>query len=277
MPTFVITGASDGIGAAAARLLHDALPDARLVLVGRDPAKTRAVAQPLGAEHHTADFARLDEVRELATALRAGCDRIDVLANNAGGSFRGPVRTGDGFERTWQVNHLAPYLLTNLLMDVLLASRASVVTTSSAASWAFARFDPDDPNSFRDFNPDRAYANSKLGNVLFTRALHDRYHARGLSSVTFHPGLINTNFARNTSSILRFAYQTPLARLLTSPDRGGARFAHFIAGVPGIHWESGRFYNERLRPGRERPQARDRGLIDRVFDDCAEALGVEWP
>ncbi|WP_244429007.1 SDR family NAD(P)-dependent oxidoreductase [Corynebacterium halotolerans] len=277
MSTIVITGASDGIGAAAAEQIHTALPDARLVLVGRDPDKTRAVAGPLGAEHHTADFTRLDEVRDLASALDSSCERIDVLANNAGGSFRGPIRTGDGFEQTWQVNHLAPYLLTNLLIDKLLVSRASVVATSSAASWAFSRLNPDDPNSFHDFNPNRAYANAKLANVLFTRALHDRYHPAGLNTVAFHPGLIATNFASNTSSMLRFVYQTPAARLITQADRGGANLAHFITGVPGIHWESGRYYNKRRRPGHERPQAKDRDLINRIFDDSAAALGVSWP
>lgn len=277
MPTIVITGASDGIGATAARQIHAALPDARLVLVGRDPDKTRAVADPLGAEHHTVDFIRLDEVRDLAAALDDSCERIDVLANNAGGSFRGPIRTDDGFEQTWQVNHLAPYLLTNLLIDKLLASKASVVATSSAASWAFSRLNPDDPNSFHDFNPNRAYANAKLANVLFTKALHDRYHSAGLDTVAFHPGLIATNFASNTSSVLRFIYQTPASNLITDAEQGGANLAYFITGTAGIHWESGRFYNERRRPGHERRQAKDRDLINRVFDDSAAALGVSWP
>ncbi len=275
--TYVITGASDGIGAAAARLIHESLPTARLVLVGRDPDKTRAVAEPLGAEHHTADFTRLDEVHALAATLKNSCPRIDALVNNAGGNFSGPVRTVDGFERTWQVNQVAAHLLTNLLIDTLLASRASVVATSSLASTMAPRFNPDDPNVFDRFTPDRAYSNAKLGNVLFTRALHRRYHSRGLHTVAFHPGLIATNFARGSSSPLRLAYQTPLKRLMSSPEKGGANLAHFITGVPGIHWESGRYYNDNRHPGRERRQAKDPDLYNRVFDDTAAALGVGWP
>ena len=100
MRTIVITGASDGIGASAARLLHRARPEDRLVLIGRDPAKTAAVAESVGAEFHTADFTRLDEVRALADDL-GELERIDVLANNAGGVFPGPETTVDGFEKTW--------------------------------------------------------------------------------------------------------------------------------------------------------------------------------
>ena len=133
MRTIILTGASDGIGAAAARMLAER-DDHRLILVGRSPEKTRAVAGELDLEYHLADFSSLDQVRELAQALDATCERIDVLANNAGGIFDGPTRTTDGFEKTFQVNHLAPYLLTNLLIDKLLDSSGSVVNTASVLS-----------------------------------------------------------------------------------------------------------------------------------------------
>ena len=273
--TIVITGASDGIGAAAARRLRDALPDARLVLVGRNPAKTAAVAADVGAEHHVADHSRLDEVRDLAAELRQ-LERIDVLANNAGGMFDGPIRTADGHELTWQVNHLAPYLLTNLLLPTLLESRASVVATSSMASAFLARFNPEDPETRRDFSPGRAYGNSKLANVLFTRELHNRFHDRGLSTVAFHPGVVATNFGAEASGLFHYGYQTAVARMFTPAPDGGLNLAYFVAGVPGIHWESGRYYNDRLRPGIRRRPGRDPLLAARVFDDTADALGVTW-
>ncbi|MDN6246448.1 MAG: SDR family NAD(P)-dependent oxidoreductase, partial [Corynebacterium casei] len=116
--TNVITGASDGIGAAAARLLHATRPEDRLVIVGRNPEKTRAVARELGVPFHTADFAELDQVRELATELQK-LGPIDGLANNAGGLFDTAVRTVDGYERTWQVNVVAAFLVTGLLIDQL--------------------------------------------------------------------------------------------------------------------------------------------------------------
>lgn len=113
--TVVITGASDGIGAAAARSIAE--QGDRVIVVGRSPEKTSAVAHEIGAEYFTADFARLDDVRALAASLLATAPQIDVLANNAGGIFGDRTPTIDGHEKTFQVNHLAPFLLTHLLGD----------------------------------------------------------------------------------------------------------------------------------------------------------------
>ena len=139
--TIVITGASDGIGAAAAGQLR-ALGH-QVVVVGRSPEKTAAVAQALNAPSHLADFADLGQVRALAAELLASYPRIDVLANNAGGLF-GQETTKDGFDKTFQVNHLAPFLLTHLLMDRLIESDARVIQTSSAAHRLFGHIDLDD-------------------------------------------------------------------------------------------------------------------------------------
>ena len=275
MKTIVITGASDGIGAAAARIIRAACPEDKLVLVGRNPGKTEDVAKQLDAEWHTADYADLDQVRRLAGEL-AALDHIDVLANNAGGVFPGPETTVDGFEKTWQVNVVAPYLLTNLLLPTLVASRASVVATASVGSLA-AKFDLDDPNTFRGFTPDRAYANAKLGNILFTKELHRRFHDHRLSAVAFHPGVIATSFAQESGAgLLHKMYGGPLARFFGGSAAGGENLAHFIAGVPGVHWESGRYYDDRRRPGLQRPIAKDLGVAKRVFEDLGEALNVSW-
>ncbi|EMY33907.1 short-chain dehydrogenase [Arthrobacter crystallopoietes BAB-32] len=270
--TIVITGASDGIGAAAARILH-AQGD-RVVLVGRSEEKTEAVARPLGADWYTADFADLDQVRQLAKNLNAAYPRIDVLANNAGGLFSGPQRTKDGFEKTFQVNHLAPFLLTHELLDVLLASGASVVNTSSIGARLFGRIDISDIETWNRFTPNRAYGNGKLANILFTRGLHDRYHTQGLSAVAFHPGNVATNFAADTSSYLRHVYRTALNRFLISAERGGANLAWFCTGAPGADWLSGRYYNDRGRLSRTNPQASDNALVDQHWQLSARMLGV---
>ncbi|SFT51541.1 short chain dehydrogenase [Geodermatophilus amargosae] len=130
--TAVVTGASSGIGAAAARLL--AADGFSVVVVGRDPGRTSAVAAEVGGEPAVADFARLDDVRAPAADLAARHPRIDVLADNAGGVFGRPRYTADGNETTLQVNHLAPFLLTALLRDPLVAGRGTVVATSSTAA-----------------------------------------------------------------------------------------------------------------------------------------------
>jgi NAD(P)-dependent dehydrogenase (short-subunit alcohol dehydrogenase family) len=132
----VVTGASDGIGAAAARILARR-GDSLLVVTGRSPGETRAVATEIGAEYHVADFAHLGQARDLAAGLRARHPRIDVLINNAG-LIAGARRevTADGHELTFQVNHLAPFLLTMLLKEHLAAAHGRVITTSSTASTA---------------------------------------------------------------------------------------------------------------------------------------------
>ena len=146
--TIVITGASDGIGAAAARAL--AASGDRVVIVGRSPQKTEAIAAELGADHFIADFTRLADVRALAAELLRRYPRIDVLANNAGGIMGARELTADGHEKTLQVNHLAPFLLTTLLMDRLIESRASVINTSSAAN-RFGRLNLDDLGNARKY------------------------------------------------------------------------------------------------------------------------------
>ncbi|WP_447587837.1 SDR family NAD(P)-dependent oxidoreductase [Microbacterium lacticum] len=274
MRTILITGASDGIGAAASRQL--AGPATRLILIGRSPEKTQAVAAETGSEYHVADFTKLDDVRKLAAALLRDCDRIDVLANNAGGMFSGPTRTVDGFEKTFQVNHLAPYLLTHLLLDRLLASRAAVVNTSSIGARLFGRIDLDDIQTWNGYRPNGAYGNAKLANILFTKALHERFHDEGLSSVAFHPGNVATSFASDTSSYFRWVYHGILSRFLISPERGGANLAHFIEGTPDIAWTSGAYYNDRRKIGHTNKQAADPTIVHEHWERSAQLLDITW-
>lgn len=268
--TIIITGASDGIGAAAARQL--AGKGHRVVVVGRSPEKTGLVADGIGAPSHVADFADLEQVRALAEELRTAYPRIDVLANNAGGIFT-RVSTVDGFDKTLQVNHLAPFLLTHLLLDRLLESRAAVIQTSSAAHRAFGRIDLDDLENARGWRPEKAYGDAKLANVLFTKELHRRFGDQGLSAVAFHPGNIATNFANDTSSVMRFAYHSRLRHLMTGVDKGGQRLAWLAEGTPGVTWQPGEYY-ERNRPGKVNPQVRDAALARGLWERSEAMLGL---
>ncbi|MFJ2368303.1 SDR family NAD(P)-dependent oxidoreductase [Microbacterium sp. NPDC087665] len=275
MSTIVLTGASDGIGAAAARQL--APTDHRLILVGRSPEKTKAVAADTGAEYFTADFARLDDVRELAAKLTdaVGDDGIDVLANNAGGIFGDQTPTVDGFEKTIQVNHLAPFLLTNLLLPTLLASNAAVINTSSVGHRLFGHIDVDDLDNRKKYSANKAYGDAKLANVLFTKSLHTKFHPDGLSAVAFHPGTVQTNFASDSSSIMRVLYRSFLGKLLlTSTDEGGAILRWFIEGTPDETWFSGAYYDERTLSSKTNPQVDDAALAEALWQKSAELVGL---
>ena len=276
--TIILTGASDGIGAAAARQLADS--PHRLLLVGRSVEKTRAVAEETGSEWFTADFARLDDVRTLAARIAdaVGDTGIDVLANNAGGIFGDRTPTVDGFEKTMQVNHLAPFLLTNLLLPALLRAGGAVINTSSVAHRLFGHIDVDDLDNARHFSPNKAYGDAKLANVLFAESLHERFHAQGLSAVAFHPGTVQTNFASDSSSIMRLVYRTPLRRLLLiGPDKGGATLRWFIEGTPGETWISGAYYDERALTSRVNPQVKDAALPEALWQRSAELVGIPTP
>jgi NAD(P)-dependent dehydrogenase (short-subunit alcohol dehydrogenase family) len=272
--TIVLTGASDGIGAAAAIQL--AARGHRLILAGRSKDKLRAVAERVGAaDAFVADFEDLGAVRGLAEQILGRCDRIDVLANNAGGVFDGPKRTGDGFERTFQVNHLGPFLLTNLLLQPLLAAGATVVATSSVASRLYARLDLADVNTWNDFSPMRAYGNAKLANILFTKGLHERYSSAGISAVALHPGVVATNFAAGTRTFSRLLYQTPLKVFLTSAASGGARLARFASGRPGHDWESGEYYEAPGKPGRFRLESPLDEAVASLWDQSSALVRLD--
>lgn len=271
--TIVITGASDGIGAAAARQLHDIGED--VVVVGRNPDKTRRVADALGVRSFVADFSDLAQVRELAASLAAEFPRIDVLANNAGGIFAERALTTDGFEVTFQVNHLAPFLLTNLLRETLIASRASVIQTSSAAARLFSRFDIDDLQGERRYSASAAYGNAKLANVLFTKELNRRFGDAGLSAVAYHPGVIASSFGSTSSGSWKFLYGGALAeRFLPSTDVGGARLTWLALGKPGVDWQPGGFYANN-KPAKTHRRADDPALARLLWDRSAELAGLD--
>ena len=270
----VITGSSGGIGAAAARRLHQ--DGHRVVVVGRSPRKTRVVAREIGADHFVADFTRLDEVRGLAAELDAAYPRIDVLANNAGGIFSDGAKTVDGLEKTFQINHLAPFLLTGLLMDKLTASDGTVIQTSSIGSRMAGKLDLEDLDNERDFDALGAYNAAKLENILFTKELHRRYHDRGISAAAFHPGNIATSFGSETDSrIIKFIATNPIARsiLLTTPDKGADQLVWLAETRPGVDWRSGDYYEKRKPAKRINPQALDAGLARELWDRSERLIG----
>jgi NAD(P)-dependent dehydrogenase (short-subunit alcohol dehydrogenase family) len=269
----VITGASDGIGAAASRAL--ARRGDRVVLVGRSPAKTRAVAAELGAESYVADFAQLGQVRELAAELVRRHPRISVLVNNAGiiaGSRR--TVTSDGHELSFQVNHLAPFLLTMLLREPLAVAGTSVITTSSRASTARdAVVDLDDLDMARSYDGLRAYKASKLANVLFTRELARRWETLGISAAAVHPGLVRSGWGRSGPPAVRAVTTSPLRLAMRSPERGADTIVWLATSAPSRDWTSGGYFADR-KPARPNPLADDVHLAGQLWERSAAMCGL---
>jgi NAD(P)-dependent dehydrogenase (short-subunit alcohol dehydrogenase family) len=277
--TIVITGGSDGIGVEAARQLARAQPHTRLILVGRSPEKTAAAAREIGAEYFVADYARLGDVRQLAADLRSTVDHIDVLANNAGAIFGDRTTTVDGHEKTFQVNLLAPFLLTHLVLDLLQAGDGGVVNTSSASAKIVGKINVDDLNHETSYAPMRAYGDAKLANILFALGLDRHHRHEGIKAVAFDPGNVRTSFGTENNDLLtRLIYRTPLSRLaLISPEKGGSNLAFFLAGEPGIDWESGRFYAQTsLASNRQtNEQVNDAALVEEFWRRTRALLDLD--
>ncbi|MDI6097936.1 SDR family NAD(P)-dependent oxidoreductase [Actinoplanes sp. NEAU-A12] len=267
MATIVVTGGSSGVGLAAAKQF--AARGDEVVLVGRDPRRlAAAVAQVKAAgggepAHFRADFERLDEVRALADGLLAAFPRIDVLANNAGGMVGDFRRTVDGFEATVQGNHLAPFLLTSLLRERLRGAR--VVNTASRAH-AQGRPDPGDlTGDARTYNAWRAYGASKAANILFTAEAARRWP--DVFSVSFHPGVVRTNFG--TGRVTRLFYK--YAPFLVTPEKAGELLV-WLATAPEADVVNGGYYmgHKLTAPA---PHARDAALAATLWDASAKAVG----
>jgi NAD(P)-dependent dehydrogenase (short-subunit alcohol dehydrogenase family) len=192
------------------------------------------------------DFADLSQVRALAQKLSSQYPRIDVLFNNAGGMATKIYLTPDGYEHTYQVNYLAPFLLTTQLLDVLLDSRATIVNTTSSSHKLIFRASVDDLENTAGRRPSTAYALTKLAIVLFTRELHRRHHAGGVSVATVHPGYVSSNFGHASGSrFLVFVQRHTPSELYTSTtDEGADQLVWLASSTPGVDWTSGEYYSK---------------------------------
>jgi NAD(P)-dependent dehydrogenase (short-subunit alcohol dehydrogenase family) len=247
---------------------------AQVVVVGRSAEKTSAVAAELdGALALTADFARLDDVRRLAADLRDRFPRIDVLANNAGASFGRRAVTVDGHEQTFQVDHLAPYLLTRLLEEPLCAARGRVVVTASFVHWAGGVRRGHLAEAARAGGPyvaTRAYARAKWCNVLFTRELARRW-APEVTAACFDPGAVATSFGRASGGVTGLAFRTPLTAFMRTPAQGADTLVWLATADEG--WRNGGYHADRSRTP-SLPSARDDVRARELWELSADLVGL---
>jgi NAD(P)-dependent dehydrogenase (short-subunit alcohol dehydrogenase family) len=244
----VLTGASSGIGRAAARAL--AAEGHELALVGRNPFRTHEVARETGGTAYLADFDKLSDVRQLAHELLAAYPTIDALGNNAGSIIAKRGLSADGVERTWQHNVLAPFVLTQALLPRLIESKSRVVFTGSDAN-RWSRVDVANPG--RDgklwLRGGPAYGASKRADIMLARELARREPALHVNS--FHPGAVATGFAQLDANPL-----SPLiARVLRSPERGAQSLIGLLDGT--VDAPSGSYVDD---------DKRDHGLAKQALD-----------
>ena len=267
----MITGASGGIGAEAARRLADL--GATVAVVGRSPEKTAAVARQVGAEPLIADFARLDDVRTLADTLLDRYPRIDVLANNAGVVLPRRIRTEDGHDLMFQVNYLAPFLLTNLLLERLTTAGPARVISTSSKSNRFGGVDLDDLEGARKRSGMLRYGMTKRQNILFTRELARRTRGSGLTATAFHPGVVAATEINRHSPLMAALARYRLLGGLVTVEEGAAPLVH-LATMPDPETANGVYYHGMKPNGPVHRQAKDDQLAARLWERTAELLGV---
>ena len=268
----LVTGATRGIGRATAEAL--AKSGAHVLLHGRDSASVGAVCREMvrygQVDGVVGDLSSLAAVRKLATEVAAQYPRLDVLVNNAGTGTRRRQTTGDGYERTFAINHLAPFLLTNLLLERLKAGKAARVVTVSSMAHRGAKLDFDDLNwETRKFSGLGAYGASKLANILFTVELASRLAGSGVTANCLHPGVVATNifaafFGGRTGKVFSMLFRP----FMLSPA-DGAKTSIYLASSPEVANVTGKFF-DKCREVAPTPAAQDLGVAKRLWEVSAK-------
>ena len=276
--TCLITGATSGIGLVTAQAL--ATQGARVVIAGRNEQRARetvaAIQRASGNQQVSyllADLSLQAQVRHLAGEFLAAHDRLDVLVNNAGAMFWRRHETADGLEMTFAVNHLAPFLLTNLLLDRLKSSAPARIVTVASMAHLGARLNFDDlqqrTHRYRAFT---VYSQSKLANILFTYELARRLEGSGVTANTLHPGFVATRFATSRNPLL--TGMMLLTRPFSiSPERG-AETSIYLATSPAVAGVSGRYYIKSA-PAQSSAASYDAESARKLWEISAQLTGLD--
>lgn len=278
--TVLVTGANSGIGLETAAAL--AAMGARVVLTARDPAKGKWAVEEIRSRHPDADVAtmeldlsRLADVRSFASDFLERFPQLHVLVNNAGAWLDRRSTTADGFEAMFQVNHLGPFLLTNLLLDRMKGSAPARILTVASEAHRAVRLDFDDLQGERRYRWIRVYLRTKLCNVLFARELARRLSGTGVTSSSLHPGSwpVRTRMTRDGDTHGLFAIGARIsAPLLLSPAKGARTTVH-LASSPDVEGRTGEYWVRR-RPRRPSRAALDDEAAARLWDVSARLVGL---
>jgi retinol dehydrogenase 14 len=274
--TVLVTGASGGIGRATA--LGLAVMGAHLAIAGRDRGRTEDAARELRAagggqvDVFVADLSSQSEVRRLADEALERLSRIDVLVNNVGGYWSTRHVTADGLERTFAVNHLAPFLLTNLLLERLERSGPARVVTVASNAHIQGRIDFDDLQGERSWSGARAYSQSKLANVLFTYELARRLQATSVTANALHPGVVRTAFGAEDPGGLQRRFIPVMRPFMKAPAKGAATSIH-LSSAPDLERVTGRHFANG-KPKRSSERSYDEAVAARLWRVSADLVGL---
>jgi len=273
----LVTGANSGIGLEITCGLAE--KGARVVMVARDADRGEAALAEVVSrtgndrvELLLCDLSSQRHIRELASAVLASCERLDVLVNNAGLTLGEYHLTENGIEMTFAVNHLAPFLLTNLLLDRLRASAPARVVTVASDAHRGNTIDLEDVSAKRGYSSWRAYGASKLANILFTGELARRLEGSGVTATCLHPGVVRTGFGRRGPLFIRLWFGL-MGHFLLSPEKG-ADTAIWLASSPEVEGASGGYYEKR-RLRQPSKAARDRHSAAGLWDLSCQLTGLE--
>jgi NAD(P)-dependent dehydrogenase (short-subunit alcohol dehydrogenase family) len=273
----LVTGGTGGIGRAAAIGL--ASLGARVGITGRDRARAEQAAAAIARESgnpavdvFVADLSSQVDVRRLADEVLAAYPHLDVLLNNVGGFWAHRHITADGLERTFALNHLAPFLLTNLLLDRLIASAPARVITVSSGAQAMGTIDFDDLMGQPTYSGQRAYNQSKLANVMFTYELARRLEGTGVTATALHPGMTSTGFSAEDPA-RAFAPLVFLMRPFMRSPKRGADTAVYLASSTDVEGVSGRYFADRAAR-KSHKASYDSALTGRLWQVSSDLVGL---
>lgn len=274
--TVVVTGATSGIGEVAAdRLAQDG---ARIVFIARDPARGAETLKHLNAiaghaEHaaYYADLSRISEMKRVAGEIAAAEPRIDVLLNNAGAMFTTRQVTEDGLEMTFAINHMAYFVVTNLLLENLKAAGGARIVSTASDAHKTGKIDFADLQSERRYSGFGAYGSSKLMNILFTRELARRLHGTGVTANCLHPGFVATRFADNNTGLLSTVFGFAKNFALT-PEQGAQTIVH-LAFSPEVEGVTGKYFHKSKPAMPSKPAQNDADAV-RLWDVSAQISGI---
>ena len=270
----LVTGGTNGIGKSTAQEL--ARMGATVIIVGRNAQKTSRVVKEIRASSGNprvgsmlADLSSQQEVRQLAHEFQRKYPRLHVLINNAGGFFMRRQLRGNGIEMTFALNHLASFLLTNLLLDTLKAGAPARIINVSSNAHTSGKIEFDNLQGEREYGP-RAYDNSKLANILFTMELARRLEGTGVTVNALHPGFVSTGFAKNNGKVIA-ALVSIFAPLVARSPAKGAETSIYLASSPSVEGITGKyFYDSHVISAA--PQATDMVIARKLWDVSAEMV-----